>query len=188
MRVSGQMDASVVAMGLTGVQGNSLRLVPRQMSERISCLQFSKLELPQPSTSTNTCGVKWASVLLLITDHSVGNNTLPGRRVTQVMRCEQKFSNDYQSIDTQSTLIATRAIQVVVLLPELRITRMAEEHERQPKMTRTFSKNATMFFFPTSSSPTYCFLLTFVGHLSLGLFRKWGYLVWCMNFEMIMVI
>ena len=63
----------------------------------------------------------------------------------------------------------------MVLLPELRITRMVAEQgedECQPRMSRT-SKNVTMFFLP-AFFPTYC-LLTSVGHVSLGLLRKWGY-------------
>ena len=78
----------VVAIGLTSAQGKSLLLVPRQMSERIPCLQCSRLELAQTSTFTSISGPKATSVLLL-TDQHAGNSTMPGRRPTQATICEQ---------------------------------------------------------------------------------------------------
>ena len=59
-------NGCVVAIGLTSAQERSLLLVPRQMSERISCLQCSKLEPARASTFTSISGPK-GTLLLLIT-------------------------------------------------------------------------------------------------------------------------
>ena len=80
----------VVAIGLTGVQERSLLRVPQKMTERISCLQCSKLELDQASTFSSIRGVKGTSLLLLLTDQYAGKlSGLPGHRPTKVTRCER---------------------------------------------------------------------------------------------------
>ena len=80
----------VVAIGLTGVQQNSLLRVPQEMTEGLSCLMCSKLELAQASTFSSIRGVRGTSLLFLLPDEYTGEITgKPGLRPTTVRRCEQ---------------------------------------------------------------------------------------------------
>ena len=86
---------------------------------------------------------------------------------------EQNFYYYRQSIDTQSALIGTRAVQSVLFLPKLR--RVSKLAPLQRSDHAWSSKNVTIFF-TLASFLSFLFLLTtssitFVGHTSFGQLR-----------------